>query len=46
MAQRGRDLVAGMIVITGSLIATKSIAAGERAIFGVEGMGETILEAV
>jgi 2-keto-4-pentenoate hydratase len=45
LAERGRDLKAGMVVITGSLIPTISIAGGERAVFTVEGLGETVLNA-
>jgi len=46
LAERGRDLKAGMVVITGSLIPTVSIAAGERAVFTVDGLGETVMDAV
>jgi 2-keto-4-pentenoate hydratase len=46
LAKRGRDLKAGMVVITGSLIPTVSIAAGERAVFTVEGLGEVAMEAL
>jgi 2-keto-4-pentenoate hydratase len=46
LAERGRDLKAGMVVITGSLIPTVSIAGGERAVFTVEGLGETVLNAL
>ncbi|MFZ0609071.1 MAG: hydratase, partial [Xanthobacteraceae bacterium] len=46
LAERGRGLAAGMVVITGSLIATVSIAAGQRAVFSVEGLGEVAMEAV
>jgi 2-keto-4-pentenoate hydratase len=45
LAERRRDLKAGMVVITGSLIPTISIASGERAVFTVEGLGETVLNA-
>jgi 2-keto-4-pentenoate hydratase len=44
VAARGRDLKAGMVVITGSLIATVSIAAGQRAVFTVDGLGETVMD--
>jgi 2-keto-4-pentenoate hydratase len=44
LAERGRGLDAGMVVITGSLIPTFSIAAGDRAVFAVEGLGEAVLE--
>jgi 2-keto-4-pentenoate hydratase len=46
LAERGRDLKAGMVVITGSLIATVSIARGQRAQFSVEGLGEVAMEVV
>jgi 2-keto-4-pentenoate hydratase len=45
-AERGRDLKAGMVVITGSLIPTVSIASGQRAVFTVDGLGEIAMEAV
>jgi hypothetical protein len=35
-----------MVVITGSLIVTVSIASGSRAVFTVEGLGEAVLEAL
>ena len=44
LAERGRDLKTGMVVITGSLIPTFSISAGDRAIFTVEGLGEAVME--
>jgi 2-keto-4-pentenoate hydratase len=46
LAERGRDLKAGMVVITGSLIPTVSIASGERAVFTVEGLGEITMDAL
>ena len=46
LAERGRDLKAGMVIITGSLIATMSIAAGQRAVFTVDGLGEITMDAV
>jgi len=46
LAERGRGLKSGMVVITGSLIPTVSIASGERAVFTVEGLGETVLNAL
>jgi 2-keto-4-pentenoate hydratase len=46
LAERKRDLKAGMVVITGSLIATVSIARGQRAVFTVDGLGEVAMEAV
>ena len=44
LAARGRDLKAGMVVITGSLIPTISIVSGERAVFTVEGLGEAAMD--
>ncbi len=46
LAERGRGLKAGMVVITGSVIPTVSIGSGERAVFTVDGLGETVMEAV
>jgi 2-keto-4-pentenoate hydratase len=46
LAERGRDLQAGMVVITGSLIPTFSIHAGDRVVFSVEGLGDAVLEVV
>jgi 2-keto-4-pentenoate hydratase len=46
LAERGRDLRAGMIVITGSLIPTVSIAPGQRAVFTVDGLGDVTMEVV
>jgi 2-keto-4-pentenoate hydratase len=46
LAERGRDLEAGMVVITGSVIPTFSIAAGDRAVFSVDGLGEAVLDVV
>jgi 2-keto-4-pentenoate hydratase len=46
LAERDRDLKAGMMVITGSLIPTVSIASGERAVFKVEGLGEAVMDAL
>jgi 2-keto-4-pentenoate hydratase len=46
LAERGRDLKAGMVVITGSLIPTVSIAVGQRAVFAVDGLGEIAMDAV
>jgi len=46
LAERGRGLNAGMVVITGSLIPTVSVTSGDRAVFAVEGLGETVLDAV
>ena len=44
LAERGRDLKAGMVVITGSLIPTFSIAPGERAVFAVDGLGDVVMD--
>ncbi len=46
LAERGRDLKAGMVVITGSVVPTISIARGERAVFTVDGLGDTVMDAV
>jgi 2-keto-4-pentenoate hydratase len=46
LAERGRGLKAGMVIITGSLIPTVSIAAGQRAVFTVDGLGETVMDVV
>jgi 2-keto-4-pentenoate hydratase len=46
LAERDRTLKAGMVVITGSLIPTVSIAAGERAVFTVDGLGEVVADVV
>jgi 2-keto-4-pentenoate hydratase len=46
VAERGRSLKAGMVVITGSVIVTVSIAPGERAVFAVDGLGEVVMDAV
>jgi 2-keto-4-pentenoate hydratase len=44
-AGRGRPLEAGMVVITGSVIPTLPIAAGDRFVFRIEGLGSTELVA-
>jgi len=44
LAERKRDLKAGMVVITGSLIPTFSISPGDRCVFTVDGLGECVLE--
>jgi len=46
VAERNRDLKAGMVVITGSLIPTVSIAPGQRAEFAVDGLGEVAMDVV
>jgi 2-keto-4-pentenoate hydratase len=44
LAERGRDITAGMVVITGSLIPTFSISPGDKAVFAVDGLGEITLD--
>jgi 2-keto-4-pentenoate hydratase len=46
VAERGRDLKAAMVVITGSLIPTVSIAPGQRAVFTVDGLGDIVMDVV
>ena len=46
VAERGRNLKAGMIVITGSLIPTVSIGSGERAVFTVDGLGDVVMDVI
>jgi 2-keto-4-pentenoate hydratase len=46
LAERNRDLKAGMIVITGSVIPTFSISPGDRAVFTVDGLGEVVMNVV
>ncbi len=46
LAERGRDLKAGMVVITGSVIATMSIVGGQRAVFAVDGLGEVAMDVI
>ena len=46
LAERGRGLKAGMVVITGSVIPTMSIKPGDRAMFTVAGLGEVVMDAV
>ena len=43
--QRGRPMTAGMVVITGSLVATVDIAPGERLDFAIDGIGEASMTA-
>jgi 2-keto-4-pentenoate hydratase len=40
VAERKRDLKAGMVVITGSVIPTFSVQPGDRCVFTVDGLGE------
>src|SRR6185295_7977609 len=44
LAERSRSITAGMVVITGSLIPTFSVAPGDKAVFMVDGLGEAVLE--
>ena len=44
LAERRRDLTAGMVVITGSLIPTFSIEPGDRCVFTVDGLGEAVMD--
>jgi 2-keto-4-pentenoate hydratase len=46
VAERGRGLKAGMVVITGSLIPTVSIAAGQRAVFTADRLGDVVMDVV
>jgi len=46
LAERQRDLNAGMVVITGSVVPTFSISAGDRVVFAVEGLGEVAMDVV
>src|SRR5262245_59905386 len=46
LAERKRSLKAGMVVITGSLIPTFSIASGDRVVFTVDGLGEAVMDVV
>ena len=44
LAERKRDLKAGMVVITGSVIPTFSIAVGDRCVFTVDGLGDCVMD--
>ena len=46
LAERGRSLKAGMVVITGSVIPTMSINPGDHAVFSVAGLGDVEVVAV
>jgi len=46
LAQRGKGLTQGMIVMTGSIVATRFVGAGDVAVFAVEGLGEVRLDVV
>ena len=43
LAERGKELTAGMIVMTGSIVSTKFLNAGDVARFDFEGLGEISL---
>ena len=43
LAAQGRELKAGMIVITGSIVSPKWLKAGDSATIGIEGLGEATL---
>ena len=43
LAERGRSLAAGMIVMTGSIVSTKFLNPGDEAAFAFEGLGKTSL---
>lgn len=43
LAQRGKTLAQGTVVMTGSIIATKFVSPGDTVRFGVEGLGEVHL---
>jgi 2-keto-4-pentenoate hydratase len=45
-AERGRPLAAGQVVITGSVIPTLPISAGQDFRFGIEGLGEVAVVAI
>jgi 2-keto-4-pentenoate hydratase len=42
-AERGRPMQAGMVVITGSVITTVDIGAGDRLDFALDGVGEVAM---
>jgi 2-keto-4-pentenoate hydratase len=46
MASRKLGLQAGMVVITGSVVPTFSISAGDHAVFSVQGVGEVVMDVV
>ena len=43
LAQQGKKLEAGMVVITGSIIATELLSGDDAAVFEVERLGRTAL---
>jgi 2-keto-4-pentenoate hydratase len=40
LAERGKELQAGMTVITGSIIPPKPVKAGDQATIAIDGLGE------
>jgi 2-keto-4-pentenoate hydratase len=44
LSGRGRSLSAGMVVITGSVIPTFSVAPGDRIVFSVDGLGDAVMD--
>ena len=43
LAERGKELSAGMIVMTGSIVSTKFLNHGDKATYTFEGLGEIAL---
>ena len=43
LAEQGRELKAGMVVITGSIVSPKWLSPGDSAVIGIEGLGEATL---
>ena len=43
LADQGRELKAGMVVITGSIVSPKWLAAGDSALIEIEGLGKAEL---
>ena len=43
LAAQGRELKAGMVVITGSIVSPKWLQSGDSAVIGIEGLGEATL---
>jgi 2-keto-4-pentenoate hydratase len=46
LAQRGKSLTQGMVVMTGSLVATKFVNPGDAVSLSVDGLGEVRLSVV
>jgi 2-keto-4-pentenoate hydratase len=44
-AERGRPIQAGMVVITGSVVATVDVAAGEQLVFALDAIGDVVMTA-